>query len=229
MPQKLSAFRERKLRFDASKAVRFSRIRHCINASLPQNRVRFSRPVKKNQGLTIVAKAEKTLSAYWLPRRRRKGSGSTTPLIAAQETWGSGTASPPASTERDVVVEHAPPRSQEHPSSVTTRLPPSQTLRITSQVQDRQRAVREALGLPPPPHRARPDTFPLTRSWRLFTRPAHPENCPPLLVNPAPDHPRSIRLTHRVLRTTSIEIDTEITTPCLAARHHRSTKHEHRD
>jgi|GEM_PF-6410290 hypothetical protein len=104
MPQKLSAFRERKLRFDASKAVRFSRIRHCINASLPQNRVRFSRPVKKNQGLTIVAKAEKTLSAYWLPRRRRKGSGGTTPLIAAQETWGSGRASPPASRERDVVV-----------------------------------------------------------------------------------------------------------------------------
>jgi len=134
MPQNLPAFRERKLRFDASKAVRFSRIRHCINASLPQNRVRFSRPVKKNQGLTIVAKAEKTLSAYWLPRRRRKGSGGTTPLIAAQETWGSGTASPPASTERDVVVEHAPPRSQEHPSSVTTRRPPSQTLRITSQV-----------------------------------------------------------------------------------------------
>jgi hypothetical protein len=73
MPQNLSAFRERKLRFDASKAVSFSRIRHCLIASLPQNRVIFSRPVKENQWLTIVAKAEKTLSPHWLPIGKREG------------------------------------------------------------------------------------------------------------------------------------------------------------
>jgi hypothetical protein len=99
MPQKLSAFRECKLRFDASKAVRFSRIRHCLIASLPQNRVRFSRPVKENQGLTIVAKAKKTLSAYWLPRKEEEGErGDDTP-VATRETWGSGTASPHPSHE----------------------------------------------------------------------------------------------------------------------------------
>jgi hypothetical protein len=36
MPQNPSAFRERKLRFDASKPVRFSRIRHCLIASKPR-------------------------------------------------------------------------------------------------------------------------------------------------------------------------------------------------
>jgi len=34
---------------------------------------------------------------------------------------------------------------------------------------------------------------------------------PPFLVNQAPDHPRSTRLTHRVLRTGDIDIDTQIT------------------
>ena len=62
--------------------------------------------------------------------------------------------------------------------------------------------VREALVMLP--------SFPLTRSWRLFTRPAHPKKRPWLLVNPAPDHPRSTRLTHRVLRTGEIDIDTPI-------------------
>jgi hypothetical protein len=75
MPQNLSAFRGRKLRFNASKPVRFSRIRHCLIASLPQNRVRFSRLAKENQRLAIVAKAKKTLSAYRLSRRRREGAG----------------------------------------------------------------------------------------------------------------------------------------------------------
>ena len=99
MPQKLSAFRERKLRFDGSKAVRFSRIRQWINGSMDQNRVRFSRPVKENQGLTIVAKAKKTLSAYWLPRKGEEGErGHDTP-VATRETWGSGTASPHPSHE----------------------------------------------------------------------------------------------------------------------------------
>jgi hypothetical protein len=103
MPQNPSAFRERKLRFDASKPVRFSRIRHCLIASLPQNRVRFSRPVKENQGLTIVAKAKKTLSAYRLSRKGRKGSGETTPPKARQ--GGSGTAPPYHCTSQDVAVE----------------------------------------------------------------------------------------------------------------------------
>jgi hypothetical protein len=76
MPQNLSAFREHKLRFDASKPVRFSRITHCLIASLPQNRVRFSRLVKENQGLAIVAEAKKNLSAYRLSREGgKKGAG----------------------------------------------------------------------------------------------------------------------------------------------------------
>ena len=102
MPQNLPAFRERKLRFDASKPVRFSRIRHCLIASLPQNRVRFSRPVKENQGLTIVAKAKKTLSACRLSRKGRKGSGGTTPPKARH--GGSGTASPHPSTNQNLLV-----------------------------------------------------------------------------------------------------------------------------
>jgi hypothetical protein len=165
---------------------------HCLKTASA-----FRDQLKKIKGLQLWQRPKKPCPLTGFPEGGRKGSGSTTPLIAAEQTWGSGTASRPASTERDVVVEHAPPRSQEHPSSVTTRRPPSQTLRITSQVQDRQRAAREAVSLPPPPRRARPESFPVGRRRRLSTRRAYSWKSPSFLVNPATDHPRSTRLTNR--------------------------------
>jgi len=124
MPQNLPAFRERKLRFDASKPVRFSRIRHCLIASLPQNRVRFSRPVKENQGLTIVAKAKKNpvrLQAFQEGKEGERGNDT-----AQSETWGIRHGVPPpfhepepaclAARSQSIRVDQQRPRSSSHPS-----------------------------------------------------------------------------------------------------------------
>jgi hypothetical protein len=193
MPQKLSAFRERKLRFDASKAVRFSRIRHCLIASLPQNRVRFSRPVKENQGLTIVAKAKKTLSPYWLPRKGEEGErGNDT---AQSETWGIRHGVPPTLPRTRVwlsgcaVAEH--PRRSTEAQIIITPIPDTCI--------EAGHTVREAIGMLSPTASSRPRSSLRCKTYTPRLQAGPMREMPAVAGQPGAGLPRTTRLTNRRL------------------------------
>jgi hypothetical protein len=75
-------------------------------------------------------------------------------------------------------------------------------------------AVREAIGMLSPPHRAAPDLPFAARRTHHACRPDQCGKCQPLLVNPAPDYPAQPGLRTAGLRPEEREMekDTDIIT-----------------
>src|SRR6266404_2784377 len=99
----------------ASKSVDFSRTGTHPNPSIfreygnalyalrIKTRRFFETSINKIKGLRIVAKEKIDRRSTGLPEKGKR-EGKQGNDITPRETWGSGTSSPPASTERDVVV-----------------------------------------------------------------------------------------------------------------------------